>query len=176
MRPSRLIGAPAIGAALIALTAFAGPEKVEYPKDYRTRFVVYGIVDRPDRKIVRLFYANPEAVETAKPGQPVPDGAVLVMEDHKAQLDAKGQPVRDAEGRFVPTDEVTAVFVQEKRRGWGVEYPPEKRNGAWEYAWFNPDGSRKADAKFDGCFSCHQSRAARDYTFLFVKYIEDTKP
>jgi hypothetical protein len=175
MRPFRFIAAVTIGIVLMALTALAGPERVEYPKDYRTTFVVYGTVDRPDRKIVRVFYANREAVHAARPGQPVPYGTVLVMEDHKAKLDTSGQPVRDADGHFIASDEVIAVFVQEKRSGWGEEYPPEKRNGEWEYAWFNPDGSRKIDAKFDGCFSCHKSRAGRDYTFLFAKYVEDGK-
>jgi hypothetical protein len=162
-------------AAVIATGVLAGSEKVAYPRDYRAKFVVYGTVDRPDRKIVRMFYVNPEAVQVASPGQPLPFGTVLIMEDHKAKVDEKGQPVRDLAGRFVATDEVTAIFVQEKRAGWGAEYPSDKRNGEWEYAWFNPDGSPKADAKFDGCFSCHKSRAARDYTFLFGKYIEDTK-
>lgn len=83
--------------------------------------------------------------------------------------------MRDSARRFAATDEATAMFVQEKRAGWGAEYPPGKRNGEWEYAWFNPDGSPKADAKLDGCFSCHKSRAGRDYTFVFGKYIEDTK-
>ena len=60
--------------------------------------------------------------------------------------------------------------------GWGAGYPPEKRNGEWKYAWFLPDGSRKDDAKFDGCFGCHMSRAERDYTFTFAKYVLDGKP
>ena len=85
------------------------------------------------------------------------------------------EPVSEAQGRFIPTDEVTNVFVMEKQEGFGQEYPPEKRNGEWEYAWFQPDGSRKADAEFDGCFSCHLNRAERDFTFTFYKYVLDQK-
>jgi hypothetical protein len=167
----------ALGAAAIGLPAAsgAGPEKVAYPNNYQTEFVRYITIDRPDRKIVRWFYVNPEALAAAAPGEDLPDGTVLIMEDHKARLDAGEAPVVDAQGRFISTDEVTNVFVMEKQPGWGEEYPPEKRNGEWEYAWFLPDGSRKADAQFDGCFACHLHRAERDFTFTFAKYVIDTK-
>jgi hypothetical protein len=160
---------------LAAASAVAGPEKVALPKDYRTRFTLFSIVDRPDLKGVRFAYVNPEALQSARPGQPVPDGTVLVMETRKAKLDPAGQPVRDADGRFVATDEVMSIFMQEKHQGWGAEYPPEKRNGEWEYAWYTPDGSRKTDVKLDFCFTCHKSRTDRDYTFLFWKHVVDTK-
>ena len=158
-----------------AAAARAGPEKISFPKGYSDSFVEYIRIDRPDRKTIRFMYVNPEAHEAAEPGQPLPDGTVLIMEDHKAELGPGDEPRTDAEGRLVPTDEVTNVFVMEKQPGWGAEYPPEVRNGEWEYAWFLPDGTRKADAKFDGCFGCHQSRAERDYTFTFYKYVLDTK-
>jgi hypothetical protein len=166
-----------VGAIGIAASAMAGPEKVAYPESYRTEFVRYITIDRPDRKIVRWFYVNPEALAAAQPGEDLPDGTVLIMEDHQARLDAREEPVVDAQGRFISTDEVTNVFVMEKRPGWGAEYPPEMRNGEWEYAWFLPDGARKADAKFDGCFACHMNRAGRDFTFTFtfVKHVIDTK-
>ena len=155
--------------------ALAGPEKIAHPAGYATEFVRYFTVDRPDRKIVRFFYVNREALEVVEPGQELPYGTALVMEDHKVRLDANEEPVSDAQGRFIPTDEVMNVFVMEKQEGFGQEYAPEKRNGEWEYAWFLPDGSRKTDAKFDGCFSCHLSRAERDFTFTFYKYVLDQK-
>jgi hypothetical protein len=155
--------------------ALAGPEKIAYPAGYATEFLRYLTVDRPDRKIVRFFYVNREALEAAEPGQELPRGTVLVMEDRKVRLDASDGPVSDAQGRFIPTDEVTNVFVMEKQEGFGEEYALEKRNGEWEYAWFLPDGSRKADAEFDGCFSCHLNRAERDFTFTFYKYMLDEK-
>lgn len=172
----RIVGlALSAGAIGITASAMAGPEKIAYPESYRTEFVRYITIDRPDRKIVRWFYVNPEALDAAQPGEDLPDGTVLIMEDHQARLDAREEPVVDAQGRFISTDEVTNVFVMEKQPGWGAEYPPEMRNGEWEYAWFLPDGARKADATFDGCFSCHMNRAGRDFTFTFAKYVIDTK-
>ncbi len=176
MRTAMLLAAAAVVAAVAAVAA-AGTEQVPYPTAYRAAFVQYMTVDRPDRKppVVRLFYVNRASHDAARPGEALPYGTVLVMEDHKARLDANGQPVRDAEGRFVPTDEITNIFVQQKGRGFGAEYPESRRNGEWEYAWFLPDGTRKADAKFDGCFACHRNRAGRDYTFTFAKYVLDAK-
>jgi hypothetical protein len=163
---------------LLAGIALAGPEKIDFPADYRTRFKLYNEIERPDRKPpqVRFMYVNPEAAAAAQAGRPVPDGTILIMEDRRVRMDATGQPERGPDGRFIATDEVANVFVQQKRAGWGAEYPPERRNGDWEYAWFNADGSRKADAKFDGCFSCHLNRPDRDFNFTFSKWVSDGKP
>jgi hypothetical protein len=171
----KLAMAAATSMALLPAAGHAGPELVAFPAGFAGEFVLYNRVDRPDRKTVRFMYANPAAVGAARPGEPIPHGTVLVMADHKARLDGE-RPVTDAEGRLVPTDELVNVFVMEKRPGWGAEYPVEKRNGEWEYAWFLADGTRKADAKFDGCFACHLNRAGRDYTFTFAKFVLDGKP
>lgn len=170
------IFAAALVAAAISSPALAGPERVTFPEGYQNRFTVYGIVDRPDRKLVRFLYVNPEAVAKARPGEPVPDGTVLVMEDRKVRFGGDGNPMTDPEGRLLWTDEVTALFVQEKRAGWGAEYPAEKRNGEWEYASFAPGGARRTDkegrvAGTDACFACHKPWVAADHTFFFSSYV-----
>lgn len=86
----------------------------------------------------------------------------------------------DAEGRFIAEDKVDAVFVQQKGQGWGNDYPADKRNGDWEYARFEPliPGTAPAlvaSQKYDGCFACHLSREARDFTFTFTVFVNDTK-
>jgi hypothetical protein len=153
----------------------AGPEKVAYPEGYVTSFVRYATVDRPDRDppIVRFLYVNPEALAAAEAGEPLPYGTVLVMEDHLARLDAQGQPETFADGRFVPTTEITNIFVQEKGEGWGEEYPPEVRNGEWEYARFLPDGTVTPNATFDGCFECHKGVEAQDFNFSFSPFVSE---
>ncbi|MEP7206622.1 MAG: cytochrome P460 family protein [Casimicrobiaceae bacterium] len=175
-RCARYVAALAIG--LIAGPVLGGAERVAYPANYQTTFVNYNQIERPDRKPaqVRFMYATRDAAAAARAEEPVPDGAILIMEDRAVKLDTDGQPLRDADGRFIASDKVLNVFVQQKSRGWGEAYPAEKRNGDWEYAWFNADGSRRENAKFDGCFACHQSRAGRDFTFTFVKWVKDGKP
>jgi Cytochrome P460 len=173
----RRAGLAALAAALLLplAGASAGPELIAYPAAYAS-WPVFGIVDRPDIKAVRTYFVNPDALARAKPGAPAPHGTILVMEVRKAKLDMSGNPETDMRGRFVKTDEVTAVNVQAKGAGWGAAYPPEKRNGEWEYASFKADGSRPDGAKFDACFSCHLNRAdERDYTFVFGKYLIDRK-
>lgn len=157
-------------------TVQAGPEKVVFPEGYQTHFVRYTTVDKPKRKTVRFMYVNPESLAEAKAGQPAPDGTVLIMEDHKAKLDAAGNPLEDSRGRFIPTSEITNIFVQEKRAGCGAEYPADKRNGEWEYSWFNAQGKLRTEAfvKFDNCFACHKENAEfDDYTFTFAAFLED---
>jgi hypothetical protein len=171
----------AAGAALVAAAstvALAAPERIAFPADYRARFVIFGFVDRLDRQpipVVRVMYVNPEAAAAARADRPAPEGTVLVMEDREARVDAAGKVVLDAAGRLIPTDKVTGVSVQEKRNGWGAEFPEHLRNGDWDYAVFAPDGSRRP-TNTAACLGCHKPRAALDYTFVFQRWVIDGKP
>jgi hypothetical protein len=160
-------------AALAAGYALAGPERVAFPKDYPS-WVKYTVVERPDRKIVRNMYVNPDAHAKAKAGEPIPDGTVLVMEDMKVRLDGAGAPEIGPDGRFVPTGEVVGIFVMEKRRGWGEAIPADMRNGDWDYSSFAPDGTVRPNLNTSGCFACHLNRkGGRDFTFTYAKVLLD---
>jgi len=175
----KLVLGAAASVVAMAAAALAGPDRIAFPEGYKTHFVRYATVDRPDRKppIVRFFYVNPEALAAAVPGAALPEGTVIVMEDHKAVLGTDGQPVGDARGRFLPGDEVTNVFVQEKRAGWGADIPEALRNGDWDYAWFEPSGARKQvdPKKFERCFACHKDAAAADFNFTLSPFIVKIK-
>jgi hypothetical protein len=169
----------------IAFSAWAGPEKISFPEGYQSHFVRYVTMDKPKLKAVRFLCVNPESLQTAEPNRPAPYGTVIVMQDNKAKLGPDGVPVKDALGRFVPTTEITNIFVQEKQPGWGTEYTAEKRNGEWEYAWFGPAGKPKTgdaahgyDPKvnFDRCFACHKDQAeAHDYMYTLHDFIVSVK-
>jgi hypothetical protein len=172
------LGAGLAAIALVAAATAGRPELIAFPAGYQNDFVLYSKVDRIDTKRIRFMYVNRAAHDAARAGEPVPRGAILIMEDRKPRLDGE-QLVFDADGRLIATDEILAVAVMQKEAGWGADYPASKRNGEWEYAAFRPDGSRNADVRsFDGCFTCHLSRAedGRDYTFTFAKYVIDGKP
>src|SRR3546814_7641373 len=94
------------GLLLSAPCAVAGPERVAFPSGYGDKFVRYLDVDRPDRKIKRIFYVNPGALESAEAGKELPYGTVLIMEDHPVELESGETPRRDAEGRFIATEEI----------------------------------------------------------------------
>ena len=152
-----------------------GPENITLPTDYQTRFVRYATIDKAERKIVRFMYVNPEAAAAAKKGEPFPDGSVLVMEDHAARLGPDNAPLVDMQGRFIPLPPILGVALQEKRAGWGVGYPDEKRNGEWEYARFNGDGTRN-NAPVEACFTCHlQNVANQDFTFTTWPYFQNRR-
>ena len=148
-----------------------GPENIILPADYQTRFVRYAMVDKAERKIIRFMYVNPEAFDALKKGQPSPDGTIVIMEDHAARLGPDGTPMLDQQGRFIALPAVVGIGVQEKRKGWGVGYPEEKRNGEWEYARFMPTGARNP-APVEACFTCHKPRAAQDFNFSLWDYAE----
>jgi len=151
------------GGALLAATSVAGPEKITFPTGWE-QWERYGVVDRHDTKQYRELYTKGEVVKAVRDGKPIPHGAVLVMAICAAQLDDKGSPARDANGRFMKGKPI-GVTVMEKRQGWGAEYPAEMRNGEWEYAAFLPDGqpNAKANANIKNCFVCHKPHEKQDF-------------
>ena len=159
----------AIVAALAAAASVrAGSDRIAFPNDY-AKGVVYKTEDRADNKQVREFFTSREAVEAAREGAPLPSGTFIIVVRYAAQLDADGNPAKDANGRFIKTNNILGYSVREKRAGWGAEYPEEKRNGEWEYRVFRADKTANPDTKYDACFGCHQSQASQDYLFTLDK-------
>jgi hypothetical protein len=101
-----------------------------------------------------------------KAGQPMPSGSVLTLVQHKAKLDADGNPEKDANGRFIK-GELVGYTVMEKRTGWGSEYPEEMRNGEWEYQAFKADKTVNDKANLKNCFTCHKPLDKQDFVFSF---------
>jgi plastocyanin len=156
--------AAALGAAAglaLALQVRAGGDKVAFPENY-AQGTLYGTVDRYDVKQYREQYATPAAVEAVRKGQPIPSGTVITMVEYKAQVDAQGNPVKDANGRFVK-GELNGYAVMEKRTGWGTEYPENIRNGEWEYQSFTADRKVNDKANLTACFQCHKPHAGQDF-------------
>jgi plastocyanin len=161
--------------AALASRGAAGPEKIKYPANWKEH-VLYTTVDRYDIKQYRELYAStPAAVEAMKAGKPLPDGTVLTLVQYKAEVDPAGVPVKDAKGRFKKGD-VIAFAVMEKRAGWGTEYPPELRNGEWEYAVFNPAGVLNEKANYKGCFECHKPHEKQDFVISLASLRGEVSP
>jgi plastocyanin len=153
---------------LVTRPSGAGPEKIQFPANWSS-FVLYTTVDRYDVKQYRELYASsPEAVQAMKDGKPLPHGTVLVLVPYKAQVDAQGNPVKDGNGRFLKGDRV-GVNVMEKQPGWGAEYPPDLRNGEWEYSAFSPDGKFNDKANYQACFQCHKPHEGQDFVISLAK-------
>lgn len=127
-------------------------------------------MERDDNKQVRDIYAPPAAVKAVKAGQPLPSGTVITMEVYRAKVDEKGQPSKDASGRFIKAD-LFGIFVMEKRAGWGTEYPENLRNGEWEYARFTPDGKPHQPADTKPCLECHKPYGGQDFVLTLPELI-----
>ncbi len=164
-----------LGTAVVAQPrpAYApGPHNIALPQDWQTRFIRYATVDKADRKIIRHLYVNPESFAAARPGQPLPNGTLIIMADTRARLDPAGNPLRDQQGRFIAEPGWIALGVQQKEEGWGEGYPPELRNGTWEYAAFDGAGQRR-NIPMTSCFTCHiQVRPNQDFAFNYWDYVQ----
>ena len=89
-------------------------------------------------------------IEAVKSGQPIPSGTVITLVDYRD----------GALFRYV---------VMEKRAGWGAEYPPEIRNGEWEYQAFTPARAVNDKANLTACFQCHKPLDKQDFVFSYDK-------
>lgn len=152
---------------LAAQRSSAGPEKIAFPAAYKDG-VLYATIDRYDVKQYRELYGTPEAVKAAREGKPVPSGSILTLVQYKAQVDAAGNPIKGANGRFVKGD-LLGYTVMEKRTGWGTEYPDDLRNGEWEYAAFGLDQKLNEKANYKGCFQCHKPHEKQDFVISLAK-------
>jgi hypothetical protein len=151
-----------------AIEVRAGGDKIAFPEDYATG-VVYLTLDRAGSKQITEYYVSQEAVDAATKGMPLPSGTVITAVAVGAQLDAQGNPVKDSNGRFIKTSNITGYRVMAKRAGWGSEYPEEKRNGEWEYQVFRADKTPNPTADLNGCFGCHKPQDKQDFVFTYDK-------
>ena len=112
----------ALAAVSLSVAVHAGGDNVKFPESYANG-VLYTTVDRPDNKQYRELYAPQSAIDAVKAGKPIPSGTVLTMVNFKAKLNAAGEPEKDANGRFIKSDEIAGIAVMEKRTGWAANMP-----------------------------------------------------
>ena len=163
-----IVAAVAGTAAIIAMQARAGGDKVSFPVLF-PEGVLYTTVDRADNKQYREIYVSAAALQAAKKGEALPSGTVITLIQYAAKLGADGNPEKDANGRFIKGNRL-AYTVMEKRAGWGAEYPPEIRNGEWEYQAFNGEKKVNDKANLTACFQCHKPLpGGQDFVFTYDK-------
>jgi len=168
MRSLKILAVAGLGATMLTMAVRAGGDKILFPENY-AKGVLYTTVDRPDNKQFRELYTSKDAVDAVKAGRDIPSGTVITMVNYKAKLNAAGEPEKDANGRFVKTDEIAGIAVMEKRAGWGGEYPDTVRNGEWEYQAFKADKTVNDKANLQACFGCHKPLDKQDFVFSFDK-------
>jgi hypothetical protein len=140
-----LSGLVAAGEITPGWQARAGGEVVRFPENIANG-VLYATVERGNLK--EEIFTSRAAIDAVKAGQPIPSGTVITLVDYRG-----GKLFR--------------YVVMEKRTGWGADYPPEKRNGEWEFQAFNADRSVNRIENLDRCFTCHKSQERQDFVFTF---------
>lgn len=146
----------------------AGESQLAFPTNYKSG-VLYNSVDRDDRNEIHQQYTSRAAIEAAEASKPLPDGTVITSVAYAAQLDAKGNPIRDARGSMVP-GALLRFTVMEKRRGAGAEFPENLRNGDWLFGAFTADRKVDTDPQADvkGCMLCHKPHEHLDYVKTYL--------
>jgi hypothetical protein len=144
-------GALALAGAYLALPQGSGPS----PASAAENAVTFPPLDQLEhyttvrRGITREhMLTNREALAALKAGQPVPTGTHMVLVDYQS-------------------DVLTRYLVSQKV-GAGAD--------EWQYQWFWPDQSIKADENVARCYSCHQSRQDQQFMFTHDGALSDDDP
>jgi hypothetical protein len=167
MKTASMVALAAVAGLLsagIVLQVRAANDKFTFPDSF-DKGVQYLTVDKPSKQ-VHVFYASKEAIAAAKAGKPMPDGTVFVGVHYNAKLDAQGNPEKDANGRFIK-DTLRQYAVMRKEKGWGAEYPADKRNGEWEYRIFAADHQWNDKVQAGACLDCHLPKAGNDFVWSY---------
>jgi hypothetical protein len=162
-----------VGAVLLGHAASGEPptasapthDRVGFPKDYRTRFKVLGVIVKEDGLRVSTVYGNEQAATvTSREKLPYPEGSIILVEFGHALRDANNQVVRDTDGTVKMA--VDHVDVMKRGKGFGEAYGAD-RSGEWEFAGYRLDGSyTTAPEKSGQCAACHR-KAGPENDFVF---------
>ncbi|MGB1799490.1 MAG: cytochrome P460 family protein [Gammaproteobacteria bacterium] len=156
-----------------SLLVYAGgnPEHVSFPEAYKTEFIQYDTRNRVNGKQLAVMYANEIAINSIKDGK-LAAGSKIIMEIHKAKLDADGNKITNDSGLF-EQGKFAAVAVMEKKSDWDSSFSAKDRAGNWGFAIYNTDGSPKEN-KLE-CAACHIPLSGDDYMFSFQSLSEFNK-
>lgn len=153
---------PASGAKSAQLPNVAR-SNLAFPENFKDTYTKYHTINFPGTKQVRYYYANPAAVQAAKAGKPLPDGAYLIAEVFSAKLDDGGKPVMGSDGYFV-ADKPLLYTAMGTGPGWGRDIPEMLRNGDWNYAIFTLDKQQRPINQAE-CLGCHKPLDKDSYLF-----------
>lgn len=140
---------------------------VTFPKDYKSTFKPYMTINLPKKKQVRVYFANKVALAAAAQGKPLPLGSMILVEAYKAKLDGTKKPIKGSDGFFVK-GKLAFYTAMEKEAGWGKAIHEILRNGDWNYAVIETDGTVKKRSQAD-CFACHKPLKSDSYVFTMDK-------
>ncbi len=108
-------------------------DEVQVQSKYDRSLAHYATVSRHDGSFRQMF-VNEEAIVAIEPGEPLPDGTLIVMET------------------WYSPENLGTVFVK------------QKQNGEWQYGSFSPDRPNYQMRFSNSCHSCHAPFPETDFT------------
>jgi cytochrome c553 len=141
---------------------------VTFPENYKSTFVKYHTINFPAQRQVRYYFANPAALQAAKDGKDLPNGAYLFAEVYSAKLDADKKPVTGPDGFFV-ADQLMFYTAMARDAGWGKDIPDMLRNEEWNYAVFTLDKQQRPGVNQAECLACHKPLDKVSYTYTLTE-------
>jgi cytochrome c553 len=158
------------GVAKSALLPALAATHVAFPEGYRSSYTRYLTIDFPASAQTRIYYANAAALQAAREGRPLPDGAVLFAEVHSAKLDAQNKPLVGTDGYYVP-DQLLFYTAMARDAGWGRDIPDMLRNENWNYAVFSNAKQLRGGVNQAECLACHKPLDKTSYSFTWDKLV-----
>lgn len=149
--------------------------RVAFPEDYQQTYTKYYTINFPATRQVRYYFANKSALQAARAGKPVPDGAMLFVEVHAVKLDADKKPVMGADGFFVP-EKLLFYTAMARDAGWGSDIPDMLRNADWNYAIFTTAKQHRPGVNQAECLACHKPLDKTSYLFTLNQLAGAGKP
>ena len=143
---------------------------VTIPANFPTGFTRYKTESSAEEKSMTFTYANEDAIQAARAGKPLPDGSLIVVENHAVKLDADKKPIIGSDGAFV-SDKVVSYAAMARNANWGDDIPELLRNENWNYGLFNAAKKIRADVSYAECFACHKPIAKSSYVFTLSNMV-----
>jgi hypothetical protein len=135
---------------------------------------MYQTVNRADINQVRFLFANAVALQAAREGKALPNGSVLVLEQHAVKLGDDKKPVVGADGFFVK-DRLLAYAIMGRDAGWGKDIPDLLRNEDWNYAVYTPERMVRAGVNQAECLACHKPLDKMSFAFSIEPLVAAAK-
>ena len=137
---------------------------VPFPENYKDAFTKYHTINFPATRQVRYYYANTVALQAAKEGKALPDGAMIFVEVYAAKLDSEKKPQTGTDGFYV-ADKLLFYTAMARGAGWGKDIPEMLRNEDWNYAIFTLDRLHRSGTNQALCLGCHKPHDKTSYLF-----------
>ncbi len=161
------LGLTVLGSASLSFAGGPKDGELKFPASYETFPRFLSGIQKPAH--VRDLYIN-QTGASAKKGESLANGSILVMEIYNAKKGADGNPVKRPDGRNAK-DNLAKVYVMEKGAGWGKNAPADAQTGDWIFSAFSAEGT-PIKVNYTKCRQCHMPLKDKDFVHRYDEYFD----